>query len=140
MVSNANCQPQYNLRAQPDKSLVTIEYIAVVNQTSGEGWDSVSLSLSTAQPAMVATPAVLEPLMVGLAQGLLVKEAPSVQGLRDFIQRRQEVGIKGKAAHDELNVLASECQMFEVAALGHTVRRPTGRLRRSQGRRTSQAS
>jgi uncharacterized protein (TIGR02231 family) len=54
LVSGAGWQQQYNLRANPDRSTVGIEYNAVVNQTSGEDWNGVTLSLSTAEPTMVA--------------------------------------------------------------------------------------
>ena len=45
LVNGANWQQQYNLRANPKESNVLIEYNAVVNQTSGENWDGVTLSL-----------------------------------------------------------------------------------------------
>ena len=50
LVNGANWTQQYNLRANPEKSNVLIEYNAIVNQTSGENWDDVALSLSTAEP------------------------------------------------------------------------------------------
>jgi len=43
LVGGANRQQQYNLRADPEKSNVLIEYNAIVNQTSGEDWDGVAL-------------------------------------------------------------------------------------------------
>jgi len=66
LVSGANWQPQYNLRASLDNSNVLIEYNAVVNQTSGENWDTVELYLSTAEPTMIASPPALEPQPVEL--------------------------------------------------------------------------
>ena len=67
LVGGANWQQQYNLRAVPNKSNVLIEYNAVVNQTSGEDWDRVVLSLSTAEPTMVAAAPILEPMLVALS-------------------------------------------------------------------------
>ncbi len=64
LVNGANWLAAYNLRANPDESNVLVEYNAVVNQTSGEDWDGVALSLSTAEPTMVAAPPVLEPMSV----------------------------------------------------------------------------
>ncbi len=68
LVNGANWQQQYNLRANPKQSNVLIEYNAVVNQTSGENWNGVALSLSTAEPTMVAAPPILEPMLVGLSR------------------------------------------------------------------------
>jgi uncharacterized protein (TIGR02231 family) len=52
LVGGANWQQQYNLRANPEKSNVLIEYNAVVNQTSGEDWNGAALSLSTVRPIL----------------------------------------------------------------------------------------
>jgi len=68
LVNGANWLAAYNLRANPEKSNVLIEYNAVVNQTSGEDWDGVALSLSTAEPTMIAAPPVLEPMSVRLGR------------------------------------------------------------------------
>ena len=77
LVNGANWLPQYNLRANPAESNVLIEYNAVVNQTSGENWNKVALSLSTAEPAMVAAAPVLEPMAVGLANRKFMQESRS---------------------------------------------------------------
>ncbi len=55
LVNGANWSPQYNLRSKPDKSTVTIEYNAIVHQSSGEDWNNAALALSTAQPSLVAS-------------------------------------------------------------------------------------
>ena len=66
LVDGANWSPQYNLKATPDKKLVDIKYNAVVHQSSGEDWTNAKLALSTAVPALVATPPTLEPLQITL--------------------------------------------------------------------------
>ena len=53
-------------QANPKKANVLIEYNAVLHQTSGEDWNNIAVSLSTAQPSMVAAPPVLEPMNVTL--------------------------------------------------------------------------
>ncbi|MDH4203097.1 MAG: mucoidy inhibitor MuiA family protein [Phycisphaerae bacterium] len=67
LVDGANWSPQYNLKALPEKKLVDVEYNAVVHQSSGEDWTNAELALSTAVPALVATPPTLEPLEITLA-------------------------------------------------------------------------
>ncbi|MEN8127033.1 MAG: mucoidy inhibitor MuiA family protein [Planctomycetota bacterium] len=66
LVDGANWSPQYNLKASPEKKLVNVEYNAVVHQSSGEDWTNAQLALSTAVPALVATPPMLEPMQIGL--------------------------------------------------------------------------
>ncbi len=69
LVDGANWLPQYNLRADTNASKVVIEYNAVVNQTSGEDWVGAALSLSTAEPTMVAAAPVLETMEIRLGTG-----------------------------------------------------------------------
>jgi uncharacterized protein (TIGR02231 family) len=127
LVNNANWQQQYNLRANPKKESVLIEYNAVVNQTSGEDWDGVALSLSTAEPTMVAEPPVLEPMLVGLSR---LDRTKQVEEQRLFLGtdnvRRQTMSRKanivmGNWANDDLNRLAGSNQYFIFNASGGQV-------------------
>ena len=123
LVAGANWQQQYNLRADPARSLVSVEYNAVVNQSSGEDWSGVTLSLSTAEPTMVAAAPVLEPMLVGLtstgttqfSQGAQMQQALPV-GQSDQIlqlQRSRRDNIrKGIEANSTLNYLAVQNQAF----------------------------
>lgn len=52
-VYGASWVPMYDVRLVD--SNVTLTYLAEINQTTGEDWDAVPLSLSTAQPAINAT-------------------------------------------------------------------------------------
>ena len=119
LVSGATWQQQYNLRADPDESAVQIEYNAVVNQTSGEDWNGVAVSLSTAEPTMVAAAPTLEPMRVGLSGRAQVQQmqAPqqpqaAVEQLRRFQKSRKEYTKEGLAANLKLNELAIENQAF----------------------------
>jgi hypothetical protein len=126
LVSGAGWQQQYNLRANPDRSTVAIEYDAVVNQTSGEDWNGVTLSLSTAEPTMVAAAPVLDPMLVGLVgRGQLAVQLPEPQAANQAasantmsqadqvrqMQQQRKVNIsKGIGANFELNELATSNQ------------------------------
>lgn len=116
LVGGANWQQQYNLRANPEKSNVLIEYNAVVNQTSGEDWDGVNLSLSTAEPTMVAAAPVLEPMFVALSNPAQTQQVePPVfmaDQARQYQQSRKANIQKGIAANTELNRLAINNQTF----------------------------
>ncbi|MFC1780744.1 mucoidy inhibitor MuiA family protein [Planctomycetota bacterium] len=118
LVDSAGWQQQYNLRADPENSNVLIEYNAVVNQTSGEDWNSVAISLSTAEPTMVAAAPILDPMLVSLSSQP-VPQQQSVQidrGLEQqvlsFQQSRRENARKGIAANEELNFMATTNQSF----------------------------
>lgn len=133
LVNGANWLAAYNLRANPDKSNVLVEYNAVVNQTSGEDWDGVALSLSTAEPAMIAAPPTLEPMSVRLGRarkvakevaGAAVQEADQVRlrfvdrsrQFQELFKSRRARAKKGKAAQVELEQIAISNQMLEFAA------------------------
>ncbi len=127
LVNGANWNPQYNLRANPEKSDVLIEYNAVVNQTSGENWSSVALSLSTAEPTMVSAPPVLDPMLVSLSAPVPTRQAEQqrfvqIENLRQQLQSRKFNIKKGIAANPELNELAISNQSFVLQASSQQVK------------------
>lgn len=67
LVSNATWAPSYTLRASTGASDVDLHYQAMVTQVSGEDWNNVKMTLSTATPSVVARAPELDPLMVTLA-------------------------------------------------------------------------
>ncbi len=119
LVNNANWNQLYNLRANPDSSTVTIEYNAVINQISGEDWDNVALTLSTAEPAMIAEPPVLEPMMVSLYQPVPTQQQMSQFDLKQVQEqqslRRRSI-TKGIQASGELNTYATQTQIMVMNA------------------------
>ena len=133
LVNGANWLPQYNVRGNPVGSAVVIEYNAIVNQVSGEDWTGVSLSLSTAEPAMVAAAPMLEPMGIILArQGGQRTDMPAQMDQRTESQAGRRSGLtdrsedfkrlarsrraqskKGAAAQVELQQLAVDNQTWE---------------------------
>jgi hypothetical protein len=144
LVNDAGWLPQYNLRAEPDKSAVSIEYNAVIHQASGEDWTNVAMSLSTAQPTMEAGAPELEPMEVKLTSGAepgvgrrwfeklrgvgvqysvgVAEEAeePVYRDLSDEFQQlersRRQMARKGRLAQSTLNTMAEGRQMMELQA------------------------
>jgi uncharacterized protein (TIGR02231 family) len=114
LVNGANWQQQYNLRAYPKESNVLIEYNAVVNQTSGENWNNINLSLSTAEPTMVAAPPILEPMLVALARPAQTQQAGQffADQARQYQKSRKDNIKRGIAANKELNRLAVQNQVL----------------------------
>jgi len=68
LVSEASWHPSYNIRAASDLSGATVEYDAVLLQRTGEDWDDVKLTLSTAQPRLAANPPSIDPWYVDVAR------------------------------------------------------------------------
>lgn len=68
MVSQAGWMPAYNLRAAGDRTGVEIEYEAKITQSTGEDWNGVKLSLSTAQPTRATAPPPMVPWYLDIIQ------------------------------------------------------------------------
>lgn len=64
LVANATWEPTYNVRASADGSAALVEYDAMLTQRTGEDWDDVKMTLSTAQPAIAANPPAISPWFV----------------------------------------------------------------------------
>lgn len=67
LVNQATWEPSYTVRAGSDRSNVTVEYQASVQQMSGEDWNNVTMTLSTATPSLIAKAPKLDPLQLELA-------------------------------------------------------------------------
>src|SRR5205823_8337525 len=67
LVDSVNWRPQYRFRAgKGENEQIRIEYLAGVLQQTGEEWNNVKLTLSTAQPMLNAAPPDLKSLAVAL--------------------------------------------------------------------------
>ncbi|MHC4396337.1 MAG: DUF4139 domain-containing protein [Planctomycetota bacterium] len=132
LVNEASWLPQHNLRANPDKGKVLVEYNALIHQASGEDWDGVAMSLSTAKPTMIAAPPILKPMEVRLSSsapaaikfeaaerlGQSVAKQVQYRDLSDEFRRiqssRREMARKGRTAGYALNAAAMDNQMMEL--------------------------
>lgn len=68
LVAGADWSPAYNIRASAELNSVQVEYDAVLQQRTGEDWNDVRLTLSTAQPTVAANPPELAPWYVDIAR------------------------------------------------------------------------
>lgn len=80
LVNQATWSPSYNIRTDAGRRGVTVEYHASLQQTSGEDWPDVAMTLSTATPSLVARAPVLAPWTVTLVPAELAKGLPAVVG------------------------------------------------------------
>jgi len=80
LVIGATWTPSYSVRAAGDLSGLQVDYDAVIKQRTGESWENVQLTLSTAQPTHAAAPPELQPIHVDLyapmRQGVLKSVVP----------------------------------------------------------------
>ncbi len=60
-VPRASWTPLYDLRVNLKAKLINLNYLASVRQRTGEAWQDVRLSLSTAKPGLGSLPPKLEP-------------------------------------------------------------------------------
>lgn len=126
LVHQANWQPQYNVRASADDSSVTVEYDAMISQRTGEDWNDVELTLSTAQPTIAANPPALNPWYVDVQQPpapiSMARKAPRRAKSADFTGMLITAGIAPALdANSALNQFAELAFSAEVAGSGPSV-------------------
>ena len=61
VLPGASWTPQYDVRVDAEHSQVTLTYQGLVSQSTGEDWQQVELTLSTARPSQVTRVPELEP-------------------------------------------------------------------------------
>jgi uncharacterized protein (TIGR02231 family) len=70
-VNNAGWYPEYDIRAKDVQNPVQLSYNAKVFQNTGEDWNKVSISLSTANPQQRGEKPVLQPWFIDFEQPLV---------------------------------------------------------------------
>jgi uncharacterized protein (TIGR02231 family) len=114
LVTAATWRPTYKFRASlNEKDPVTVEYLAAIQQQTGEDWTNVDLTLSTAQPMLNAAPphlSMLEITASGAVNPMAQNPGPAFKDLdmqrRNFRQQGQELNNSfrysegGKALND----------------------------------------
>ena len=130
LVAAASWKPLYKLHAGSGKEPVQVEYLAAIEQQSGEDWDDVDLVLSTAQPMLSASPPELLALDISIVgrgpQGITaaggamapLSQLDSLRQSKDLRkQAQQEMNRSwGAAAGGYLNAAAAADQWAELLA------------------------
>lgn len=120
LVGNATWSPSYNIRTDAGRTQITAEYFASIQQMSGENWDNVQMTLSTATPTLVAKAPELKPLNVALAAITEPKEAAKA-GYREELAARKVLTEQARNQAGN-NALADNLQVQFIAP----VAAPTG--------------
>jgi hypothetical protein len=111
LVNQCGWGPAYNFRADSKTGKVNVEYNAVIQQMSGENWDGVKLTLSTASPSISSAAPGLASLRVTLApmgpqfaqNNKNKRQVPGIANLEAQVQSIQ--GRRGKAYLDNRQTL-----------------------------------
>ncbi len=134
MISAASWKPQYRIRAGGEKDPVRLEYLAAIEQHSGEDWNEARVTLSTAQPSLQANLPELLPLdiAIGPAPGgdEKGKEAENAANAAEPLaadappdqSRAQARAYRGQAAHALIgnDALAGGALLNQAAAMDQT--------------------
>lgn len=127
LVASCGWSPVYNLRADAEAETIRVEYDALIHQLTGENWDGVQLTLSTASPALSAEGPGLAPFTV-----LLAANAPAVaeadnpaQHYQSIVRQQADAQSRNRSEFStsgnfnsawDINVAANDLQTFELVA------------------------
>jgi uncharacterized protein (TIGR02231 family) len=89
VVNYASWTPLYDLRVNSISSTVNLSYLAEVTQNTGEDWQDVALTLSTAKPGLSTLPPKLEPWYLNIRQTMPFAAAPAAAP--EFMQRTRAI-------------------------------------------------
>lgn len=92
LVGACGWSPSYTIRAGSDRTETRVEYNGLIHQMSGEDWNDVQLTLSTASPALSSSGPGLAPFKLTLVPG-----GPSQNGADANYQLAQPFSQNGQS-------------------------------------------
>lgn len=111
----ASWEPAYDVRLAPDGKTAELTFRAMVRQQTGEEWEGVELSLSTARPAVAGAPAELTPWRVSIyhPRPPMPMAMPSAAPARAYKMEMAERGAREFERYDQ--ALAAEADSTPAA-------------------------
>lgn len=110
IVPGPSWYPVYDLRIDSENKNVNIAYNAIVRQNTGENWEDVSLSLSTAKPRISGSLPSLRPWRIDI-----YKEIDDFDAKMDFEKVRAPLAKTMKKAKKEMQLSAGMMKDFAEA-------------------------
>lgn len=107
VVPGARWYPYYDVRVSPDDQSVELIYYAVISQNTGEDWNNVSLSISTARPYIAGAVPVLGEWYLSIYQPSYKyatrdeKSRSYVVGARSFSKETAKKAAESETTADE---------------------------------------
>jgi len=125
LVSDCGWSPTYTFRAKSDQKPIAAECNALIHQMTGEDWNGVRLTLSTASPALSAAGPGLAPFPVVLTEGGQAKLSQKdltakVQSIREGQQEALRKNLNALNLSDNIasswtvNAAANDYQWLEL--------------------------
>ncbi|MEA5571591.1 mucoidy inhibitor MuiA family protein [Calothrix sp. UHCC 0171] len=108
VVNYASWTPLYDVRVNSSSSIVNLSYLAEVTQNTGEDWEDVLLTLSTAKPGLGTLPPKLEPWYLNIRTVMpFAGAAPASASLDtpDFVQRKRTLSQSVMKENDAEEIL-----------------------------------
>jgi len=124
LVDAAAWRPQYKFRAAKDeKGNIQVEYLAAVVQQTGENWNDVNITLSTAAPTLNAAPPDLKMLEVAVApRGAPQPMPPGINAPNkmEFEQQTKNLRSQGQRGYVEKDLGNAVKNFNDAAAVEQT--------------------
>ncbi|MEG4282377.1 mucoidy inhibitor MuiA family protein [Microcoleus sp. A006_D1] len=113
VVMRASWTPLYDLRVNTTNNQINLNYLAKVNQNTGEDWTGVALTLSTAKPGLGSLPPKLQPWFIDIVH-------PKSAQTREFMRARRgltaEAEMEGDYVDDFADFELQEEALYAAAA------------------------
>jgi uncharacterized protein (TIGR02231 family) len=107
MISQASWEPSYDVRLAADAKTAELTFRAMVRQQTGEDWNNIDLTLSTARPAAGGAPPELYPWNISLyrpqpmmSKMLMGAPAPIARGIKAGRMQMDSAVPEGAAAEE----------------------------------------
>eukprot|EP01071_Lankesteria_metandrocarpae_P006467 Lankesteria_metandrocarpae@DN4365_c0_g1_i1.p1 len=123
IVTHATWKPSYDLHVDTAQNIITIQYIAVVRQTTGEDWNNVKISFSSANTAVHGCPPPVPTKTLSFRRDHVAPRAMTVRsvpmqaeacdsdGMSTFSKARPEAAM----ACANVNNLATSNQLSDIS-------------------------
>jgi uncharacterized protein (TIGR02231 family) len=132
LVTNASWYPQYDVRVQMNEEQnageVELTYTGMVQQTTGERWENVSLALSTARPSLAAVLPELDPWYLNVyappppmpARFAAGRMAPGAAAPHALVQAKRSLSSGDGFEDEALSMSVAAPASIATATVEHT--------------------
>ena len=125
LVKKASWTPLYDLQVNTSEKQLNLTYLAEIKQNTGEDWDNVPITLSTAKPGLGTLPPQLEPWYIDVEEPMAVSDIVSTEAIvrtsRESARRRRSRRSDGEIADMLPTVVEAEVVAATVSKSGRIV-------------------
>ncbi len=124
VVKRAAWVPLYDMRVNSTNKTLSLNYIGEVTQNTGEDWNNVALTLSTAKPGLGTLPPKLEPWYVGIREPRIMPSPAMSAPDNARMVRRRAYNLEFRDDDDseqEDNYIEAEIEKAEISTEGSVI-------------------